>query len=82
MTLGEEGCDVIRLKRVHLPKILEEYGRIKIWGDQTKAGLPARARGSLEDTLRHQEQLKCLVTEILIRLGALLDQGKLHTSET
>lgn len=76
LALSEEDCCVIRLEQVRLPEILDEYGRTKIWGDQTKADLPARARGSLDDTLRHDDELKHLVQAILMRLRALLGQGK------
>ncbi|PMD20206.1 hypothetical protein NA56DRAFT_705018 [Hyaloscypha hepaticicola] len=76
LALSEKDCCVIRLEQVYLPEILEEYGRTKIWGDQAKADLPARARGSLDDTLRHEDELKHLVQAILTRLSALLGQGK------
>ncbi|RYP52482.1 hypothetical protein DL768_002309 [Monosporascus sp. mg162] len=75
LALCEEGCGVISLKQVRFPDILEEYGRTQIWGDQTKAVLPARARGSLDDTLRHDDELKYLVEDILARLSALLRQA-------
>lgn len=76
LVLGEKDCRVIHLKHIRLPGLLEEYGRVKIWGDQTKADLPAMARGSLDDILRHDNELKDLVHAILVRLGALLDRGK------
>lgn len=76
VVLDEKDCRVICLQQVHLPEILEEYGRVKVWGDQTKAELPARARGSLDDTLRHDDKLRDLVQAILMRLKALLSQGK------
>ncbi|RYP02653.1 hypothetical protein DL764_005698 [Monosporascus ibericus] len=75
LTLCQEGCGVISLKQVRLPDILEEYGRTQIWGDQTKAVLPARARGSLDDTLRRDDELKYLVQGILTRLRVLLSQA-------
>ncbi|EAW17234.1 C2H2 type zinc finger domain protein [Aspergillus fischeri NRRL 181] len=82
LALSEEDCRAIRLEQVHLSDILEEYGRAKIWGDQVNAQLPARARGSLDDTLRHDNELKGLVQAILMRLRALLGQGKSHNSGT
>lgn len=82
LALSEEDCRVIYLGQVNLSKVLEEYGRTKIWGDQAKADLPARARGSLDDTLRHDDELKLLVQAILMRLRALLIQGKSHTPNT
>ncbi|OQE34786.1 hypothetical protein PENCOP_c015G06953 [Penicillium coprophilum] len=53
LALSDRESRVIRLGQVQLLEILEEYGRTKVWGNQTKAELPARARGSLDDTLRH-----------------------------
>ncbi|KAI0415957.1 hypothetical protein F5X98DRAFT_206235 [Xylaria grammica] len=78
--LSEPDCDVIRRNEVRLSQVLEEYGRTKIWGDQSKADLPARARGSLDDTLRHDNDLKSLVRGILQRLGMLLQQV-IHISQ-
>jgi hypothetical protein len=75
--LSEENCRVIHLEQVHLTAMLEEYGRVKIWGSQSKADIPARARGSLDDEIRHDDELKNLVRSIFFRLRALLDQGKL-----
>ncbi|KAI0548223.1 hypothetical protein F4679DRAFT_551675 [Xylaria curta] len=75
VALSEPECDVIRRDDVRLSQILEEYGRIKIWGDQIKADLPARARGSLDDVLRDDRDLKSLVRGILQRLGMLLQQA-------
>jgi hypothetical protein len=82
LALSEKDCRVVRLEQVNLSEILEEYGRTKIWGDQDKADLPARARGSLDDTLRHDHELKCLVQGILMRLRAVLSQGKSRTLNT
>ncbi|KAK5656740.1 hypothetical protein OQA88_4288 [Cercophora sp. LCS_1] len=55
--------------------ISDEYGRLKIWGSQARAELPPRARGSLDDTLRHDEELRSLVGGILSRLKGLLVQA-------
>ena len=76
LALSEEKCKVIFLRQIDLPEILDQYGRTKIWGDQTKADLPATARGSLDDTLRHDNELRSLVQAILVRLRGLLGQGK------
>ncbi|KAI0098654.1 hypothetical protein GGR51DRAFT_577007 [Nemania sp. FL0031] len=63
--LTEPDCDVISRDEIQLPRVFEEYGRTKIWGDQSKADLPASARGSLDDTLRDNVDLKSLVGGIL-----------------
>lgn len=76
LALGEDSCRVIHLEQVHLPDILDQYGRAKIWGDQSRADLPARARGSLDDVLRHEESLKKTVRGIFVRLERVLDEGE------
>ncbi|RYP69214.1 hypothetical protein DL769_005329 [Monosporascus sp. CRB-8-3] len=75
LSLGQKECRVVRLEQANFTALLEEYGRAKIWGDQTKADRPARARGSLDDTLRHDSELKAVVHGILQRLKALLNEA-------
>ncbi len=75
LVLQKESHQTVRVEQVNVASVLEEYGRLKIWGDQTKADLPAKARGSLDDTLRHDGELKDVVLGILLRLRALLNQG-------
>ncbi|KAI8632051.1 hypothetical protein F5Y19DRAFT_422956 [Xylariaceae sp. FL1651] len=75
LALSEPDCDVVSRDEVRLPQIFEEYGRTKIWGDQSKADLPAGARGSLDDILRRDNDLRLLVRGILQRLKVLLQQA-------
>lgn len=75
LVLNRENCRVVHLQQLNVPKILEEYGRLKIWGEQTRATLPENARGSLDDTLRNDTGLKEVVFDILRQLGAQLGQG-------
>ena len=75
-TLTENDCEVICLGQISLSEALEEFGRYKIWGDQTKACLSAGTRGSLDDTLRRDDELKDLVRGILLRLKNILQTGK------
>ncbi|KAK5653697.1 hypothetical protein OQA88_8728 [Cercophora sp. LCS_1] len=63
MALGADDSRPIKLGQVSLESLLEQYGRLKIWGDQARADLPARARGSLGDTLRHDNELKSTVLD-------------------
>lgn len=76
LALSNEDCRVVRLGQVDLTEVSDQYGRAKIWGDQMRTDLPERARGSLDDTLRHDGDLKGLVKNIFMRLGGLLRQGK------
>ncbi|KAJ6028159.1 C2H2 type zinc finger domain protein [Penicillium herquei] len=77
LALDKKGRDstAISLDQVDVAQVIEGYGRAKIWGNQTKVDLPERARGSLDDTLRYDDELKNVVRGILIRLGALLEQA-------
>lgn len=77
IALSNEKCRVVHLDQIRPVHMFEEYGRFKIWGDQTKAELPSSARGSLDDTLRRDAELKDLVQGILKRLRAVLSRGKL-----
>jgi hypothetical protein len=74
--LNAENCRVVRLEQVDVTRILDEFGRVKIWGDQTKATFQPRARGSLDDTLRNDSGLQGTVGGILSRLRWCLDQGR------
>src|SRR6186713_1260344 len=42
----------------------KEYGRLRAWGEETRAVLPAASRGSLDDTLRKDPELKRTVNGI------------------
>lgn len=74
LALNAEGCSAVRLEMVDVQRVLDEFGRTKIWGDQTKATLPPRARGSLDDTLRNSPEIQDTVRGILGRLRWCLDQ--------
>ncbi|KAM0418719.1 hypothetical protein ACHAPT_012317 [Fusarium lateritium] len=73
--LKDENCRVVHLKQVSLIEMSDNYGRARIWGDQMKADFPERARGSLDDTLRNDNDLKALLGAIFMRLGGLLHQA-------
>jgi len=66
VALGEESCEVVKLDYVDLEKARGEYGRLRLWGGQSKPTLPARPRGSLDDTLRHDQSLKGKVADMLL----------------
>ncbi|ERS95330.1 hypothetical protein HMPREF1624_08208 [Sporothrix schenckii ATCC 58251] len=67
-------CLVCHLGLVRASDVVDEYGRARIWGDDTKACLPEKARGSLDDTLRHDEDMKRLVLEIIQLLHGMIKQ--------
>ncbi len=75
LALSKKSSRVVILQQVKVPDVLDEYGRLKIWGDQTKATLPEKSRGSLDDTLRNESNLKVIVLNILRRLQTQLGQA-------
>ncbi|KAH6842350.1 hypothetical protein B0I37DRAFT_196029 [Chaetomium sp. MPI-CAGE-AT-0009] len=44
-------------------KAFEEYGRLRVWGDDFRANLPDGARSSLGDRLRRQPELRSQVVD-------------------
>ncbi|ORY08199.1 hypothetical protein BCR34DRAFT_590047 [Clohesyomyces aquaticus] len=48
------------------------YGRLRTWGEETRAALPKDSRGSLDDTLRGEASLKETSCRILARLNQQL----------
>ena len=74
LALNAEDCRVVRLEQVDVTRIQDEFGRVRIWGDQTKATLLPRARGSLDDTLRNNSDLQDTIRGVLKRLRWCLDQ--------
>ncbi|KAF2015912.1 hypothetical protein BU24DRAFT_422223 [Aaosphaeria arxii CBS 175.79] len=57
-----------RLTSSGLSRSLELYGRLRAWGEETRAMLPPSSRGSLEDTLRKNESTKEVAVDILTKL--------------
>lgn len=74
--LGKQNCRIIRLEQANVGKILEEYGRLQIWGEQTRAALPERTRGSLDDAIRNDDSLKDAVDSVLMQLSRHLSMGR------
>jgi exonuclease III len=66
LALHAENCNVVRLGQVNVIRILDEFGRMKTWGDQAKATFPPGARGSLDDTLRKSPELEGTVETFYI----------------
>ena len=75
-SLGDQSCRVIHLKQVSLERVLDEYGRLQVWGEQARAVLPQYARGSLDDILRNDHNLKEVVNGMLSQLHRCLLAGR------
>ncbi|THV79578.1 hypothetical protein D6D29_06767 [Aureobasidium pullulans] len=54
--------------QAHSVGIKDEYGRLRIWGEQTRAVLPEKARHSLDEQLRENEQTRNIILRTLRRL--------------
>jgi len=73
--LNDASCAPIRLGEVKLSKALETYGRLRTWGEETRAALPALSRGSLDDTLRKNVVVRKMALDILAKLERQLQLG-------
>ncbi|KAF2682187.1 hypothetical protein K458DRAFT_488874 [Lentithecium fluviatile CBS 122367] len=51
-----------------ISKALAVYGRLRTWGEESRAALRAGSRGSLDDTLRKTYALKVMVDGILAKI--------------
>jgi hypothetical protein len=67
--------ETTKLKRLSISKCFDEYGRFRIWGNQTNVELRGGIRGSLDEALRKDNELKLVVHDILVRLRNILHQG-------
>ncbi|CAG7559856.1 unnamed protein product [Fusarium equiseti] len=65
LALGEEDCQVVKLKQISVERVLDGYGRLKVWGEQNRATLSASNRVSLDDALRRDDALKKNVAQVL-----------------
>src|SRR5437667_10564414 len=72
--LSREDCRVIRLQQVRRSEILDEFGRLKIWGEQARATRPENTHGSLDDSLTHDRETKTIVMNILHLLFDYLER--------
>lgn len=59
-----------------LEEALNVYGRLRIWGEETRAILSPSSRGSLDDSLRKDLKLKSVATRILQRLKRKVELGR------
>ena len=69
-------CPAVQLGQVDLEKARGEYGRLRLWGSQSRATLPAHTRGSLDDMLRHDQTLRENVAAMFRLLMRQLELGR------
>ncbi|KAI1178527.1 hypothetical protein F4777DRAFT_100632 [Nemania sp. FL0916] len=65
-------------------RVLDEFGRLRIWGEETKAALEPKARSSLDDFLRDEERLSGEVKEVLnqLKIGISMAVSTVKDSST
>jgi hypothetical protein len=59
-----------------VPKVKDEFGRLRIWGEETCAILPQNARRSLDQQLREDENTKQIAIRSLRRLDNHIERGQ------
>jgi hypothetical protein len=74
LALLQQGLD--KGDDANLASALNIYGRLRIWGEETRAILPSSSRGSLDDALRKDPKLKGIATRTLQRLKRKLELGR------
>lgn len=56
-------------------KALDQYARLRAWGEESRAVLPAASRGSLDDVLRRNPAMKPTIASVLERINRKIHQG-------
>src|ERR1700753_1176892 len=70
--MSQKSFQIIKLKEVDVTKALEEYGRLRTWGEESRAIISANSRGSLDDVLRKDKELKDAVIIKLEKIKRLI----------
>jgi hypothetical protein len=66
----------VALRELDVTRSLEEYGRLRTWGEETCAALPSTSRGSLDDKLRNDQDMKKITIQTLQRMKRGIEAGK------
>lgn len=75
LTLSGPDCRAVNLGQVEVSALSDDFGRLRTWGDQTRANLQESTRGSLDHALRHNDSMREIAKGILSRLRTSLDLG-------
>ena len=76
LALGEEDCQVVKLKQISVERVLDGYGRLKVWGEQNRATLSASNRDSLDYALHDDVTLKNNVAQVFNLLIYQIQTGR------
>ncbi|KAI1488984.1 hypothetical protein F5X96DRAFT_42443 [Biscogniauxia mediterranea] len=74
--LRKSKCGVVVRGEINVQKVLEEYGRLKIWGIQTKTTVSTRESGiptELDLLLSNEPEIRTSLLDILARMSRQLD---------
>jgi hypothetical protein len=66
--LTHESNDNFHRDERDLPRALEAYGRLRTWGEDSRAALPAGSRGSLDHSLRQDDKMRNTFVKILAKI--------------
>jgi hypothetical protein len=75
-SLSKTMIEASKISHVSLHQLLDEYGRLKLWGQEFKAQLPSNARGSLDSHLRHDKELRENVLGLFQHINNQIDRSK------
>jgi hypothetical protein len=73
--VGNKSSQSEALREPDVTKALEKYGRLRTWGEETCGALPSSSRGSLDDKLRNDEDMKKTIVRTLQRLKRGIEAG-------
>ncbi|THX96308.1 hypothetical protein D6D03_08817 [Aureobasidium pullulans] len=82
LALESENLYAKRLPAGTIVEAKDEYSRLRIWGEQTYAVLPQKARRSLDAQLRDDEETKNIITGTLKRLSDHITRAGLTLKAT
>jgi hypothetical protein len=66
--LARSKSEVLSVDKDIISACLDVLARLRVWGDESKAELPAVTRGSLDDVLKNESRMRGVVLRNLFRV--------------
>jgi hypothetical protein len=66
--LAGGASEVLNVDKDIISACLDVLARLRVWGDESKAELPAVSRGSLDDVLKNESRMRGVVLRNLFRV--------------
>lgn len=66
--LAGDKSEVLNVDKDIISACLDVLARLRVWGDESKAELPAVTRGSLDDVLKNESRMRGIVLRNLSRV--------------